>query len=232
MAIKEEPGIEPAPAAGAIAKREAGADADPAAADAAAGSEEVPGAEPNALAITLDLAAPSDGVERALFGGASTTEDSGSEEWEDVAPEQGDAGSNPGAAAAAAAQKAGGWRDRMAQRQQFWSTSHGFKMGRKLGEWGADGEEEAAAAPAPVAGAGRSPAKARKRGGSAAAAAAAAAAGGGGGHDDEEALLQEAIRRSLQDAGGWGGRGGTGMLAQPPELQLCSLAVCTICCAS
>ena len=28
------------------------------------------------------------------------------------------------------------WRERMAQRQKFWSMSHGFQFGRKLADWG------------------------------------------------------------------------------------------------
>jgi len=35
----------------------------------------------------------------------------------------------------AAAGQPSGWRDRMALRQKFWSTSHGFRLGRKLGDW-------------------------------------------------------------------------------------------------
>jgi hypothetical protein len=185
--IKDEPGTEPSTAASTGAR----AGASPAADPAAAGTEDAAAAEPNALAITLDLAVPSDGVERALFGGASTTE-SGSEEWEDVEPEPaggGGGGSSGPAATEDAAKNAGGWRERMAQRQQFWSTSHGFKMGRKLGEWGA-GEEEEEEAPEAVAGG--SLVAAGTGGGSAAA-----------GAEAEEALLQEAIRRSLQDAGVW-----------------------------
>ena len=30
------------------------------------------------------------------------------------------------------------WRERMAQRQKFWSHATGFKMGRKLADWGRD----------------------------------------------------------------------------------------------
>jgi hypothetical protein len=37
------------------------------------------------------------------------------------------------------------WRERAAQRQQHWSRLHGFKMGRKIGDWanGKNGEDEA-----------------------------------------------------------------------------------------
>lgn len=31
------------------------------------------------------------------------------------------------------------WRERMKQRQKFWSHSTGFKFGRKLADWGRDG---------------------------------------------------------------------------------------------
>ena len=30
------------------------------------------------------------------------------------------------------------WRERMRQRQKFWSHSTGFKFGRKLADWGKD----------------------------------------------------------------------------------------------
>lgn len=44
-----------------------------------------------------------------------------------------------------------GWRERMALRQKFWSNSHGFRLGRKLGDWAAAEEvaaSQAGAAPA------------------------------------------------------------------------------------
>eukprot|EP00775_Hariotina_reticulata_P011343 gene11343-11492_t len=44
------------------------------------------------------------------------------------------------------------WKERMALRHKFWSTSHGFKLGRKLGEWAAAEDTEAAAAPPAVRG--------------------------------------------------------------------------------
>ena len=34
------------------------------------------------------------------------------------------------------------WRERMQQRQKFWSHSTGFKFGRKLADWGKDGSQE------------------------------------------------------------------------------------------
>ncbi len=58
----------------------------------------------------------------------------------------------------------------MKQRQKFWSLSHGFQFGRKLGDWGQ--EDRKAKAPQTEAG------------------------------EAENAELQEAIRRSLQPAGG------------------------------
>jgi hypothetical protein len=43
------------------------------------------------------------------------------------------------------------WRERMAQRQKYWSLSHGFKGGRKLAEWGSS--EQRPTTPDEVAGA-------------------------------------------------------------------------------
>lgn len=45
---------------------------------------------------------------------------------------------DPPASAEAPASGKGGpaWRERMKQRQKFWSLSHGFQFGRKLGDWG------------------------------------------------------------------------------------------------
>jgi 5'-3' exonuclease len=107
----------------------------------------------------------------------------GSEEWEDVGA-AGGAGAGAGGAggppAGATAEEADHWRARAARRQRFWSMSHGFQLGRKLGDW------EAGDVPA-----------ARLAGG------AGAGGGGGGGDvagDGEDAQLQEAIRRSLADA--------------------------------
>jgi DNA excision repair protein ERCC-5 len=105
----------------------------------------------------------------------------GSEEWEDVGAADGagaGAGGAGGPPAGATAEEADHWRARAARRQRFWSMSHGFQLGRKLGDW------EAGDAPA-----------ARLTDG---------AGNGGGGGDvpagGEDAQLQEAIRRSLADA--------------------------------
>ena len=38
-----------------------------------------------------------------------------------------------------------GWKERVAARQQCWSTSHGFRFGRKLGDW--EGPKETSASP-------------------------------------------------------------------------------------
>ncbi|KDD72361.1 hypothetical protein H632_c3455p0, partial [Helicosporidium sp. ATCC 50920] len=82
-------------------------------------------------------------------------------EWEDVDSEPGEGGastsrhlfpsdlsrdaSNPAAAVSGAAENLGlreqpdlHWRERANRRQKFWSMSHGFQMGRKLGDWGRD----------------------------------------------------------------------------------------------
>lgn len=72
---------------------------------------------------------------------ATSKPDGGAEEveWEDV--EEVGPGSRPGeAGGAGGAERAGPggadhWRARAAVRQRFWSTSHGFAMGRKLGDW-------------------------------------------------------------------------------------------------
>jgi hypothetical protein len=164
--------------------------------------------EPGAFTIELDLAAPSDGVERALFGGRSSSEgeSDGGEEWEEVAPGGAAAagGAGKGAARGSLAKQPADWLGRMAQRQKFWSTSHGFRMGRKLGAWG-EGEEEgaAAAAAAAEAGAGAGADEVVGAGeGSGAAAAGAAAAGAAAAGDEEDGQLQEAIRLSLLEPGG------------------------------
>ncbi len=39
------------------------------------------------------------------------------------------------------------WRERMKQRQKFWSHSNGFRMGRKLGDWGKDGGRKSGSQP-------------------------------------------------------------------------------------
>lgn len=65
------------------------------------------------------------------------------------------------------------WRERMARRHKYWSLSHGFQRGKKLGDWGKEGEESPEEDPeksARVVGA-----------------------------DEEDAQLQEAIRRSLSE---------------------------------
>ncbi|KAL4441195.1 hypothetical protein ABPG77_011432 [Micractinium sp. CCAP 211/92] len=94
------------------------------------------------------------------------------------------------------------WRQRAAQRQKYWSLSHGFQMGRKLAAWGEgepeEGPPEAEEGPEPGAGAAadgatpaprkgligrsppsRSPVKPVP--------------------EDEDGQLQEAIRRSLEE---------------------------------
>eukprot|EP00983_Pelagomonas_calceolata_P106514 1159238-Pelagomonas_calceolata.AAC.12 len=61
-------------------------------------------------------------------------------EWEDVEDEL-QRSRDQAEDAAGGASTAGGlkaedhWRARAAVRQRFWSTSHGFAMGRKLGDW-------------------------------------------------------------------------------------------------
>lgn len=61
--------------------------------------------------------------------------------WEDV--EQASPGHAPqqGQQQQAAPQH---WRQRAAQRQKYWSVSHGFQMGRKLAAWGEDEPGEGA----------------------------------------------------------------------------------------
>ena len=76
------------------------------------------------------------------------------------------------------------WRERMRQRQKYWSLSQGFRFGRKLADWGREGDDDV------------------QEGGE-------AGAGGAGsqappGAEGEDAHLQEAIRRSLVDAAGDG----------------------------
>ena len=74
------------------------------------------------------------------------------------------------------------WRERMRQRQKYWSLSQGFRFGRKLADWGREGDDdgfEGGEAGAGVAGSQVPP-----------------------GAEGEDAHLQEAIRRSLMDATG------------------------------
>eukprot|EP00887_Chlorella_sp_A99_P002071 scaffold21.g2071.t1 len=108
--------------------------------------------------------------------------------WEDVEVE---AAATGGAPEPEPQQAAGQlhWRERAAQRQKYWSLSHGFKGGRKLAAWG-QAEDGEAAGPArndaSVAGRllphGSSPVKATPPGAA---------------EEDEDAQLQEAIRLSL-----------------------------------
>lgn len=41
----------------------------------------------------------------------------------------------------------GGWKERMKQRQKYWSLSHGFKFGRKLADWSKSDEQEVVPCP-------------------------------------------------------------------------------------
>lgn len=79
-------------------------------------------------------------------------------EWEDVEEEK---------LTPQSQQQTQHWRERAAQRQKYWSLSHGFQMGRKLGEWGDSEEKKPPPKPVSIA------------------------------EEDEDAQLQEAIRRSL-----------------------------------
>jgi hypothetical protein len=67
------------------------------------------------------------------------------------------------------------WRERMKQRQKFWSHSTGFKFGRKLADWGKDGFQKPGSQ---------------------------AEAGGKEPTTAEEAEFQKAIALSLQESGG------------------------------
>ena len=68
--------------------------------------------------------------------------------------------------------KPSNWRERMMQRQKFWSQSTGFKLGRKLADWGKDEPASQAAGEAAALEL-----------------------------TSEEAELQQAIQLSLRDAG-------------------------------
>lgn len=41
------------------------------------------------------------------------------------------------------ASKGRNWRERASQRQKYWSRMTGFQFGRKLGDWGKEGDPEA-----------------------------------------------------------------------------------------
>lgn len=75
------------------------------------------------------------------------------------------------------------WRERKAQRQQHWSRLHGFKFGRKIGDWSKQDEEDAAAE-----------------------AAAAASAHGGDFNEEDDAEFQAALLQSLGQGSGEIGR--------------------------
>ena len=94
------------------------------------------------LSIKLEVGGDNDQSEDdSLFGSESGEEGSDEVEWEAVEDE--------GAAARAAAKAAAPvhWRQRAAERQRFWSRTHGFQMGRKLGDWSEDKGAEASASP-------------------------------------------------------------------------------------
>ncbi|GAB4814523.1 hypothetical protein N2152v2_001569 [Parachlorella kessleri] len=62
-------------------------------------------------------------------------------EWEDVGGEtDGAAAAAPSEANDAADLRKRHWRERAAQRQRFWSLSHGFQRGRALADWGKEDE--------------------------------------------------------------------------------------------
>lgn len=69
--------------------------------------------------------------------------------WEDVEEA---AGAAPGGGQQQQQAEAEHWRARAARRQRYWSLSHGFKLGSKLGDW-SKGDREAAAEPADGGGA-------------------------------------------------------------------------------
>ena len=90
------------------------------------------------------------GQETQVEGTVELLDDGDELEWEDVGG-SGDVGVS-GSSGSANALQSGDWRERMAARQRFWSTSHGFRLGRKLGDW--DGGRGAAAAVVSVGGKG------------------------------------------------------------------------------
>lgn len=128
--------------------------------------------------------------------------------WEDVgAGSNGAAGDHRSSEDHHGAQEEGGggrgpqpqhWRERMAARQKFWSTSHGFRMGRKLGDWG-EGAEPAVAGVAGtvVSGGGAMGARAGSEGLDTM----EIEGGKDGAEEEEDPELQEAIRQSLAAAG-------------------------------
>ncbi|KAL4452206.1 hypothetical protein ABPG75_007868 [Micractinium tetrahymenae] len=157
------------------------------AAAAAAPAALLPGLPGKALDISFDVELEEGGSDEDLG-------------WEDVEQD------SPGRAEQQRQQQGAApqhWRQRAAQRQKYWSLSHGFQMGRKLATWG-EGDAEEGGEPGPPAADG-------------------GAADGGGGTtpgarkgligrsppsrsplkpvpEDEDGQLQEAIRRSLEDS--------------------------------
>ncbi|GLI68761.1 hypothetical protein VaNZ11_013252, partial [Volvox africanus] len=157
-----------------------------------------------------------------LAGASSSAPNLDDVEWEDVEVEA----AAPSMAAATIALTSGrprDWRERMAVRQKLWSTSHGFRMGRKLADWGnadAEGQNPKGGGAGGAGGVNHGSAGQRRRKGYARTSARSSGSGGskGGGdgngegqevsasgeeeeEDSEEgddALLQEAIRQSLQ----------------------------------
>ncbi|KAK9826114.1 hypothetical protein WJX81_004563 [Elliptochloris bilobata] len=97
-------------------------------------------AAPAALEVLVALpAGVSVGALLASDSGSDGASDEGVE-WEAVEDDGASAPSSqaaPGSSEPAAEAKRGpAWRERMKQRQKFWSLSHGFQFGRKLGDWG------------------------------------------------------------------------------------------------
>ncbi|KAK9819017.1 hypothetical protein WJX74_004467 [Apatococcus lobatus] len=96
--------------------------------------------------ISLDLPAGERDLANLLAGGGQEgggVEEDEEVEWENA--DENDGGSQPSSRPSSAA-KPLHWRERARQRQKYWSLSHGFQFGRKLGDWGKDDENEDVAA--------------------------------------------------------------------------------------
>ena len=94
------------------------------------------------LHLSVDLPAGLTAADLAVASSSSGDQAAEEEEetWEEVGPD-GQAVPHPSAPpAAAAGGGTSGWPARARERQKYWSLSHGFRMGRKLGDW-TEGEE-------------------------------------------------------------------------------------------
>ena len=152
---------------------------------AVAGAARSPSPPPagRALDVTIDDLPPGVTMADLLAGGSSSGDDA---DWADVG---GDGATAPTPPSAGPTSRT--WRDRARERQQFWSLSHGFRMGRKLGDWEKEGGGGEAREVTPTA---LSPSPPRRS--------STPTPHKRRADEEEQAALQAAIAASLVDRGG------------------------------